>query len=816
MRIILLIVFALLPLQLNATEIIWKVAHPFRYYKQRSDLAIHQWAFEQLQVQKDAAGNTIGMDRARYAPISHIERMLNNPTWWKNNPELLDRLKQLRVAEGRSAELNIRLGWGSFLTGSAPQERGAIDQTCWNDRRRIADGRARPAQRYALCNNSEWHGTTGKLFHYTRKKHQNRYRIKTGHYIYPKFHRVVIALEDFPQASGECTWKADQPIFLKTGDPGKSEKETETWIGECREPVHARLKFRPPDHPEHHLSKVKIEVAWNGGMAGPAELEVRDFLIFALGDSYSSGEGNPEIPAKLHPWRAIGEAYPKGVDTSGNTAKRYYGVPRRSPANSTSAAVWTDRRCHRSVYSYQTRVALQLAIAPDKEGHHHHAVTYLQFTCSGAEVTEDLLYAWEGRECMQAAIANGTHNGPKHPYYSPQITKASQELCQTRNEGNGLSYGYFTDLTGQLHADDHYRSERAHWANPQSNRKPACRFRRWNNDTIKNKPFLAHCTENARAREIDLIISSAGGNDIGFSKIVAKAIVNDQEKLIDTIGKLPVLGAIMEKALFVDKEEAFKRLGRLSHRLEMYNKSLVNFLGAKPGNVIAVTYPSMIYDKDGKLCPGDNSVSDVSRFLKINGPFLAKVEEIVEKKCDADGSNCGLVDLIRTRGKNMGWRVVDSHRDLFKTHGICAFDPALSPDESGRGKAEELGIPYKLVDETKPTTEEVYAAPWQRFDPVLDYYPYESRQTGFRSPNQDFLNIQYYKESMPDRWKEKTRESAIFLAKRILGGSFHPTAEAHAHMADHTYCHARAVLFDEECDAAKLDMVKTFAYRWGK
>jgi hypothetical protein len=85
---------------------------------------------------------------------------------------------------------------------------------------------------------------------------------------------------------------------------------------------------------------------------------VRDYLIVSIGDSYGSGEGNPDVPQKF----ATGPFdIPLPIVTRG--------------------AVWEDARCHRSATAGPAQAAMRLELADP-----HSSVTFLSFACSGANV----------------------------------------------------------------------------------------------------------------------------------------------------------------------------------------------------------------------------------------------------------------------------------------------------------------------------------------------------------------------------------------------------------------------------------------------
>ncbi len=87
-------------------------------------------------------------------------------------------------------------------------------------------------------------------------------------------------------------------------------------------------------------------------------VKVRDFLIVSMGDSFGSGEGNPE-------------------EING---------PQTGP-------YWGDRRCHRSGYSGPAQAALRLERADP-----HSSVTFLSLACSGAGIMTGLIHEYWGQE----------------------------------------------------------------------------------------------------------------------------------------------------------------------------------------------------------------------------------------------------------------------------------------------------------------------------------------------------------------------------------------------------------------------------------
>lgn len=100
----------------------------------------------------------------------------------------------------------------------------------------------------------------------------------------------------------------------------------------------------------------------NGDTATATDtVTVRDYLIVSVGDSAASGEGVPDVPGP-------------GV----------FPFPQ---------AQWIDRRCHRSANAGPAQAALRLERADPET-----SVTFVDLSCSGAQITAGLLQGYKGQE----------------------------------------------------------------------------------------------------------------------------------------------------------------------------------------------------------------------------------------------------------------------------------------------------------------------------------------------------------------------------------------------------------------------------------
>jgi hypothetical protein len=204
-------------------------------------------------------------------------------------------------------------------------------------------------------------------------------------YLAPADHRVELRLTGAsPQAI--CTWVFDE-----------GEGAPRNYTGACGEPVRIRFAYGKP-------ANVTVDVAVPNGpsLRTTAQIEVRDLLIAGIGDSIAAGEGNPDRPVALSDegfcFRRFGtgsEYYRPGRATY--TGDRSCEVSQRAssqlPEWTRLGARWLSQACHRSLYGYQLRTALALAVENP-----HLAVTFLPLACTGATIESGVLGSQRARE----------------------------------------------------------------------------------------------------------------------------------------------------------------------------------------------------------------------------------------------------------------------------------------------------------------------------------------------------------------------------------------------------------------------------------
>lgn len=204
-------------------------------------------------------------------------------------------------------------------------------------------------------------------------------------YLTPVDHPVTVRLAGVLPVGATCAW---------TFDDGQGPRQSTL---DCAEPINLRV-------PQGHATTVTVDVS--SGADAPqrvtTEIAVRDILIAGLGDSVASGEGNPDKQIALADEGFCFQSYLGGPGSeyfrpsrAGYKGGRACGSPGPLQAWQRYSAVWFNPACHRSLYSYQTRTALALAVR-----YPHIAVTYLPLACTGATITDGLLGSQRARECL--------------------------------------------------------------------------------------------------------------------------------------------------------------------------------------------------------------------------------------------------------------------------------------------------------------------------------------------------------------------------------------------------------------------------------
>ncbi len=529
---------------------------------------------------------------------------------------------------------------------------------------------------------------------------RNRYRFCRGKgvdYINPKIHKVLIRYTGSFVPTDRCEW-----VFI-AGGKGSRRGRVHRQAALCGDEVGFDIPFPKGG---------RVHVSINGIKKANKHVRVIDIFIVGLGDSFGSGEGNPDDPVKF----TDDQSADYGLDPNKRPMKGY---PTRrgdwekvgDAAFLREAARWQSRACHRSLYSYQLRTALQLAIDDP-----HRAVTFAGFACSGSEITIGLFLRYKGNEW------------DKHPPQLPQLSYVSEELC---GKGTSTPKDYTSGYT-------------------QLGKLPELQ------NMVLNKCYKPR-------RKIDLLLVSIGGNDVGFSSLVANAIMQDKS-LLKKVGGW--LGGVY------GPKEARKALGVLKTRYKALNKAfhyMLKIPWKQSDRIILSAYPRMERTEDGaSLCPSGNAGMSLYPDFSVVNSKLKEASDFADE----------LFNLMKTSSRAHGWTFVDEHRDQFASHGFCAVNP-----DNPELIAEQMDLPRYADKE------------WSSYQPS-EYLPYASRQRWFRTPNDAYMTGHYHTSGAVSNGLMRHKRTKWFqvVMAGTYSGSFHPTAEGHAVIADAVVKKARKIL----------------------
>jgi hypothetical protein len=208
-------------------------------------------------------------------------------------------------------------------------------------------------------------------------------------YLAPHDHSIGVVLAGTLPANTGCAWSFDD-----------GSGAAQQIMAHCEEEVKLRVLYG-------RTTAASVDILLPDGTAQRvvADIQVRDVLIAGLGDSIAAGEGNPDRPIRLSDegfcfQRFLGtvrsEYYRPGRDGfNGNRSCSFTAADESLiEAWARQSARWESGPCHRSLYGYQLRSALGLALENS-----HIAVTFLPLGCSGARIDAGFLNSQRISEC---------------------------------------------------------------------------------------------------------------------------------------------------------------------------------------------------------------------------------------------------------------------------------------------------------------------------------------------------------------------------------------------------------------------------------
>ena len=553
-------------------------------------------------------------------------------------------------------------------------------------------------------------------------------------YVWPASYSVMARAPGW--AGQTCRWSTQSGTLVRTSAP-------------CDEAVELRLDAVDPAETRRRSVTSRLSVSAADGRTAQTYVEVRDRLIASIGDSFASGEGNPDRPMDLTRLTHRFESASEDSSRVWRTDWDHRWVGREAVIGVAGGASWWDQRCHRSFYSQHMVAALRYSAA-----HPHEAVTFVSFACSGAEIFRGLL----ARQETPPGYAD-TPQADRLRY--PQVEVLLANMCRRR--------------PGTLSNQSTVAGE------PVRHLAKAWRRGQIVDQTLTEWNW--RCT-SGEPRHIDALLLSIGGNDVGFGPVIQDALLPTDAELAaadsSTLGRR-VLGLVRRLGALSPGQANDRIRHALPHNYGLLRRRLAEALPTTP--VLQTVYPDPLHDELGRVC-GPTSLATAgepdahSRALTALGGFWpdADVPEehrwrIVLDQAEADRVAVQMIAPLNAavrRNVDEGganWALVDSYAPAFARRGWCAT--------SAEDTRDVLALPNWD------------GGAWRAWSPQ-DWDPYATRVRLFRTPNDAAMTQQ-----PADPRRRLGRLARVFdrrLSARqesliaALAGSFHPTFEAHAIM----------------------------------
>jgi hypothetical protein len=484
---------------------------------------------------------------------------------------------------------------------------------------------------------------------------------------------------------------------------------------------------------------------------GPAIIEsafIKDFVVAAIGDSYASGEGNPDIPARYTFSR-------KDKDVEAERAAAHPGWAEKESAWKVKPAEWWDQECHRSLTSWPVMSVLRLALQDRSQ---HTRFTILSYACSGAEIVDGLVLAQLSPPGIAASSyqhrdgtfsSSGTYQPFRPMVAQSQVNALRNELCRspsTRSTSHKVGI-------------------------------PKLRF-----------VETTHC--DVPRRKPDALLISIGGNDVAFGGIVKGVITprygkNQSEARQWWLNRMrSIMGA-------VSMDEAREKTLSLK---EYYAKSLTaiaELAWIEPSKSIIVRYPNVVGTNengcsdlkvetiDGRRIRDSNLIfghvlnKASLGFIPIGWTVGIPADEVesfqkafmaINLMQGTAASSFRMVDFLKPAGSNFEGRLLCDMQ--VNPPGVSTL---LDDVPTGRGNdKDEPPIPRYFCQNPSSETQEC-----QNLVPS---------QWRMHEPGRRVINALNDSVMAMRQWKNGTPRNAQLIES--TWGLMHPIAEAHAEAAD--------------------------------
>jgi len=689
----------------HAADLLWEVENPYRFFKKSASFDVQEKAFNAV---RGAPGQPLPNNI-----LWKVERRLNDPDC-KDASTPANCLATARAGFERS-----RLGWAAQT----------VDLNCY-------DRNARPRRYMVTCDRQYSWGTAKE------------------DYILPDAHTVVMQISPEQLAAagtGDCVW---------TWQPRKAGGTAETKKQACN----AKLVIkRVPFSLDPAASGVSVKVALpNGTQLADANVRVEDVFVVAMGDSFASGESNPDRPVTFSNAREMvydpvnlrDQMAFRGIEkknsnygvASADSGINPKSLPKRlmedeekglifkptsrefQDAFDRRGATWLSPDCHRSQYGYPFRVSIGLALE-----NRHRAVTFVSLACSGADIVEGLFSERDAREQISGANAQKK--------VVPQLDQLSDLMCRNGAAGRTRTVSYRLPVYSSGSTSISEQTITKQW-----------------------------CPPEARKRPIDVFLLSVGGNDVGFGPLVAYAMTESASDLA------PIVGLVGHELRFAPNvSQVYLRV--LDRRMKAVKEALHDGFGVEPAQVLQNAYEPIQFDETGNVCGAQPTLGlDVHPKLKYSRERTQEVSSFVRELesrlvCITNAGGAGCPAGLAT-GTGTGFHFITDHIAEFAKRGVCARDPQ-------KALADQVNMNMPRLSHA---TDE-----WAPYSPAAAL-PYAHHWRLARNPNDTFLAGNTHREGISPFDDLQPPYAALY------SGAFHPTAEGHSIVADHVLRHVNELL----------------------
>lgn len=350
-------------------------------------------------------------------------------------------------------------------------------------------------------------------------------------------------------------------------------------------------------------------------------------LILAVGDSFASGEGNPDHAAVLT----------TRTEKSSVKTLDWFLKPDMGNFRFIKGAEWWDTACHRSLLSWQSLYAMKKAVMNLGQ-----VVRFASFACSGAEVYDGFFRAQlsppvteaQGNRIVMRQERDGgdimDRPARKNDARQPVVTEERRDKAVLNKSQLNAAIALLCEGTSKPGASESFR--------PQQSVLRSTYYGKFNYDQC-----------DGRMRQPDEVLVSFGGNDTGFSRVVTWGL----------LAKTPVkrnFRPLSGKALKLIRRFSVQDPVKAGKMAELHMQTIYEHLAwafdsqfnINPRIVHALVYPDPLPGKLSESCSSRMSFGNeplnqqmlyrVKKYKIFNGPaknFIFRIEDADAKVISA-------------------------------------------------------------------------------------------------------------------------------------------------------------------------------------